>query len=209
MLNAIHHQRKLAGWSGGEAFSYASGSFDAATTVRQVRQSKREAVFLLGTAADSVSFIQEADRAGWHPFIFLSSSSVNPEIFKVPAAFDRRIFISFPTSPVDQSPEGIREFRAFSAKHSLPGTHLATQILAYSGAQIFVESLKRAGRQLTRERFLEALEGLYEHPTGLTPPISYGPNRRIGSLGAYVVTINLKEGKFEPASDFINLGRSK
>lgn len=209
VVDAIQQQSKLAGWSGGEVFSYVSGSFDAAAMVRKVRQTRREAVFLLGSADDALSFIQEAGKAGWYPSIFISGPSASTEILKIPAGFDRRVFISFPTSPVDQSAEGIQGFRAFSAKHKLPSSHITTQILAYSGARIFVESLKRAGQELTRERFLRALESLYEHQTGLIPPISYGPNRRTGSLGAYVITINLKENKFEPAGGFIDLSRTK
>jgi len=209
VVEAIQQQSKVARWSGGESFVYAAGSFDAAAMVRQVRQAKRNGVFLMGNSADAVSFMQEADKAAWHPYIFISGPQVTAEIFKLPAGFDRRVFISFPTAPADQSAEGLREFRAFSVKHGLPNTNLASQILAYSAARIVVESLKRAGRDLTREGFLAALESLYEHQTGLIPPISFGPNRRTGSLGAYIVTINLKEKKFEPASGFIDLGRTK
>jgi len=209
VVEAIQQQSKVGGWSGGESFGYASESFDAAAMARQVRQAKRHGVFFIGNAADALSFMQEADKAAWHPTIFISGPQATAEILKVPPGFDRRVFISFPTTPADQSAEGVREFRAFSARHGLPSSHLAAQILAYSAARIVVESLKRAGRELTREQFLAALEGLYEHQTGLIPPVSFGPNRRIGALGAYVVTINLKEKKFEPASGFIDLGRTK
>ena len=40
--------------------------------------------------------------------------------------------------------------------------------------------------------------------TGLTPAITYGPNRRIGAMGAYVVTIDLKESEFVPAGGWIS-----
>ena len=49
-----------------------------------------------------------------------------------------------------------------------------------------VESLKRAGKDLSREKLIQTLEALYEYRTGLTPAITYGPNRRIGAMGAYV-----------------------
>jgi hypothetical protein len=40
---------------------------------------------------------------------------------------------------------------------------------------------------------------LYEYDTGLMPKITFGPNRRIGALGAYIVTID-PEKKLFPAS---------
>jgi len=208
VVEGIEQQNKLASLPAAETFGYLTGSFDAEATVRQAKPPRRDAVFLLGSTADALSFMREADQAGWHPNIFLSAVT-SQEIFKAPAGFDKRIFIPFPNTPADQSTQGLNEFRAFAARHKLPATHIASQIMAYSAARILIDSLKTAGRDLTRERFLQAVESLYEHKTGLIPPISYGPNRRIGSLGAYVVTINLKESKFEPASGFIDVARTK
>ena len=51
----------------------------------------------------------------------------------------------------------------------------------------------------------QILEGLYEYRTGLTPAISYGPNRRIGAMGAYVITVDLKTKQLVPASGWIGV----
>jgi hypothetical protein len=56
--------------------------------------------------------------------------------------------------------------------------------------KVFTEALKRAGRDLTREKLITALEQLYDFPTGLTPPITFHRNRRIGAAGAWVVEVD-------------------
>ena len=33
----------------------------------------------------------------------------------------------------------------------------------------------RAGRDLTREKFINALDSLYNYETGVTPPLTFGP----------------------------------
>jgi len=76
-------------------------------------------------------------------------------------------------------------------------------LAAFSSAKILVEGLKQAGRDLSREKLIVVLEGLYEYQTGLTPPITYGPNRRVGALGAYIVSIDLKAKRFVPVSNWI------
>jgi hypothetical protein len=58
---------------------------------------------------------------------------------------------------------------------------------------------------VSREKLIQALEGLYQYPTELTPAITYGPNRRIGAMGAYVVQIDLKEKRLLPASGWIDI----
>ncbi|MDP2627434.1 MAG: ABC transporter substrate-binding protein, partial [Candidatus Rokubacteria bacterium] len=56
--------------------------------------------------------------------------------------------------------------------------------LALSGAVAMmatVEGLKRAGKNLTRDGFIEAMESIKDWtPEKLTAPITWGPNRRHG-----------------------------
>jgi len=52
----------------------------------------------------------------------------------------------------------------------LPGTHSR---IGYAAAQLVVEGLQRTGPELTRDGFVEALEGLKDWTGGLLPPISY------------------------------------
>jgi ABC-type branched-subunit amino acid transport system substrate-binding protein len=76
---------------------------------------------------------------------------------------------------------------------------------AYTAVKILVEALRRAGRNLSREELIRALEGFYEYSTGLTPAITYGPNRRIGAMGAHVVTVDLEKKQFLSASRWISI----
>lgn len=102
----------------------------------------------------------------------------------------RDITLAIPTLPSDMSAEGRRELEAFLARHRLPRTQLATQIATYATAKVLLEGLKRAGRDLTRETFIAALERLYEFPTGLTPPVTFSRNRHVGSANPHVVRLN-------------------
>ena len=67
-----------------------------------------------------------------------------------------------------------------------------------------VEAIKRAGKDLSREKLIQVLEGFHEYSTGFTPPVTYGPNRRIGARGAYIITVDLKEKKFVQVSSWID-----
>jgi ABC-type branched-subunit amino acid transport system substrate-binding protein len=149
--------------------------------------------------------MREAEKVGWFPSIFLPSANAGAGILEAPAGFDGKLFLSFPTSPADQTAEGIGEFRALAEKYKLPTKHLAVQISAYSSSKILAEALKKAGKDLSREKLIQVLEGFYEYRTGLTPAISYGPNRRVGAMGAYVTTVDLKTKQFVPAGGWIEI----
>lgn len=210
VVEAIRRQCKQVGLTDPQALGYVAGRFDSVDILKQVRQAKRETVFLLGSSEDALSFMREAEKSGWFPIVLLSSSAVAiSDLVTAPSGFDGRVFMAFPTSPVDQTADGLKEFRGLAARHQLPAGHLATQIFAYTSAKMLVEGLKRAGKDLSREKLIQALEGLYEYQTGLTPALTYGPNRRIGAMGAYVITINLKEKVLVPVGGWISLDHAK
>jgi ABC-type branched-subunit amino acid transport system substrate-binding protein len=182
-----------------------AGRFDAAETMKQIRRTPRDAVFFLGTGEEALSLMREADKANWFPSVFLFSRSLGREIFAAPPGFNGKVFCAFPSAPDVQSADGIKELRALADKYGLPSQQVAAQMSAYSAAKILVEALKRAGKDLSREKLIQALEGLYEYRTGFTPAVTYGPNRRIGAMGAYVVTIDLRKKEFAPASGWISI----
>ena len=76
---------------------------------------------------------------------------------------------------------------------------------ALAAASVMVEGLRRAGRDLSRERFVQALESLNNYdPQGFAPAVSYGPDRRTGALGGYVVALDRSHGLI-PATGWISL----
>jgi len=58
---------------------------------------------------------------------------------------------------------------------------------------------------LSRERFVQALESLNNYdPGGFGPAVSFGPDRRNGVRGGYVVAVERARG-IVPASAWITL----
>lgn len=204
-LDAIKDQSEREKLAAPQIISYSAGSFSAAEMVKNLRQANTTAVFFMGGAADLLALMKEAASVSWFPQIFVQSGTAGPTLFDAPAGFEGKVFCTFPTAPVDQTEDAIKEFRMLGEKYKLPQKHLAAQVSAYSSAKILIEGLKRVGKDLSRERLVQALEGFYNYPTGLTPPITYGPNRRIGASGAYIVMVDLKEKKFVPVSGWVEV----
>lgn len=205
ILAAIKEQSKKDALNAPQVYDYAAGHFNPAETVKQLRQTRPDVIFFMGDTEELRALMGESERLGWFPKIFLPGTGAGADIFGASVGFDGKVFFSFPTRPADQTAEGIKEFRALAEKYRLTTKHSAAQISAYVAAKILVEALKRAGKDLSRERLIRVLEGLYEYSTGLTPPITYGPNRRIGAMGAYVVTIDLKGKQFVSAGGWVNI----
>jgi ABC-type branched-subunit amino acid transport system substrate-binding protein len=105
------------------------------------------------------------------------------------------VFLAYPWVPEDLTATAMRDYEALVAAHGLSKTSRHAQLAALTAATILVEGLARSGRGVTRASFIDTLERLQEFPTGLTPPISYGPNDRVGLSGARIVRVELATGR--------------
>lgn len=65
---------------------------------------------------------------------------------------------------------------------------------AYSAGALMVEALMRTGRDVSRAGVIETLEAVRNFEGGMTPPLSFGPNRRVGSRGAEIVSYDARTG---------------
>jgi ABC-type branched-subunit amino acid transport system substrate-binding protein len=205
IVAAIEEQCRKQGWNSLDKISFPAGGLDAALLVSPLGQKGTEAIFFLGSGEELQALLRAAESAHWNPYVFVSGSRVGEGILDVPMVFSHRVFLAYPTLPSDQRDAGMNELSQLLEKHKLPRVHLAAQISAYCAAKILVEGLKRVGRNLSREKLVASLEKLHDFDTGLTPRITYGPNRRIGALGAYIVTVDLEKRDFVPASKWITL----
>ncbi|MCA1565557.1 MAG: ABC transporter substrate-binding protein [Acidobacteria bacterium] len=201
----IEEETRKAAWGAPVHVKYARGKFNAGAVVQELSARGVNAVFLVGGSEDLRAFLPAAEKSNWTPALYLPGALSGKDILDVPRAFNGKLFLSFPSVPSDIKPAALENLRALAAKYKLPQGHLAAQISAYVSAQLLVEGLKRAGRDLSREKLISALEGLYEYDTGLTPPLTYGPNRRVGAAGAHIVTVDTEKKQFVPASGWIGI----
>ena len=115
--------------------------------------------------------------------------------FALPSDFDGRVWLAYPWVPEDLSAVAMRDYEDLVEKHGLAKSSRHAQLAALNAAMILIEGLSRSGRGVTRGSFIDTLERLQDYRTGLGPPISYGPNRRIGQQGARIVKVELAAGR--------------
>lgn len=162
-----------------------------------------DTVFLLVSGEAQAAFFRHAADLGWYPRVLLPGALLERGVFAAPPGFAGHIFAAFPTLPSNQDPRVVVEYRRLAERYRLTEQHVTAQIAALAAARVLVEGLKRAGRELSRGHLIEVLEGLSEFDTGLTPPVTYGPNRRVGVRGAYVLAVDLEHRTLVRASGWI------
>ena len=174
-----------------ETLRYQQGEMDAAILADRIQQNAADAVLFLGNQAELEALLAALAERSQNPRIYALSAFVPRPLFAAPAVFDQRIFLAYPTLSSDMSAAGRAEYMRLADLHALPPDHLQGQVAALAAAKLLVEGLRVAGHTLNRPGLVEAIEAQYRYDTGLTPPLTYGPNRRIGARGAHVMVVDL------------------
>jgi ABC-type branched-subunit amino acid transport system substrate-binding protein len=150
------------------------------------------AVVWLASSEALADFLAGAERAKIYPLLLAPNALVGQRIYQAPQGFAKRIFLSFPILPGDQSAEGRVEFHRLAASGHFSEGDLATRISALSAAKLLIEVLRKVGREVTREKLVATCEQFYELNLGQMRPVSFGPDRRVGTTGAHVVGVDLQ-----------------
>jgi hypothetical protein len=118
--------------------------------------------------------------------------------FELPDAVAARTLLAYPASLPGS--DDFTEFLEVMRKGKVSLRSPAFQAVAYASARTFVEAVTVGGRRLNRAALVASLEQLRDFRTGIVPPLSFGPNRRVGANGSYVVGVNLRAKEYTPLS---------
>jgi ABC-type branched-subunit amino acid transport system substrate-binding protein len=146
------------------------------------------AVFWFAPANGLDEFYQATAKANKYPFFFAPGILAGPQLQAAPPGFAGRIFCSFPTLPSDQTSAGKSELSKLARDAQVSDGSFPRMALA--SAKLLAHGLRQAGKEISREKLVETLEGLYSYNTEQTPAVTFTRNRRVGSGGAHVVALD-------------------
>ncbi len=184
---------------------FEQGAFDAQQAAAALSDSAVDAVLYLGNSGELGELARRAETLGWHPYLLSPGLLAEPRIFELPASFSYRVLLAYASLPSDYSISGAEEFERLHEKHRFGYEYDVAQVSAFTAAKVLIAGLENAGRRLTRQGLVLGLEELDDFHPGLAPPLSFGPFRRTGSLGAHIVRVDLVEKHFDPATGWIAL----
>ena len=166
-------------------FHLSPGLEDQMKALKRFAQEKRlgSPVFFPGSGPEALALLRKSQEEGKRPTLLATGKAADAALLAAPAAFDGRIFVAVPT-PLSQE-------------------HSSVQLAALAAAEVLLEGLERSGRNLTRDRLIETLESLRAFQTGYGPPVTFGPVRRLGARGAYILKADLKRKAWVPEGGWV------
>ncbi|HEY6104412.1 MAG TPA: ABC transporter substrate-binding protein, partial [Anaeromyxobacteraceae bacterium] len=172
---------KVAGATlAGEVF-YEVTDRELGTQALKMKESGAEAVVLYSTATHAAGLVKEMAKVGYRPKLFASFTLYDRDtMFRLlgelweGAYFDSAISLRG-EPPADKLIEIVTRIDPKLKGREGFAVQGAADII------VLVEGLKRAGRDLTREKFVKAMETMKDYTEGgLTAPITFGPDKHHG-----------------------------
>jgi len=161
--------------------SYEVADRELSTHALKIRESGADAVILYSTVTHSVGIIKEMAKVGYRPKIFAAFPLGDVNLmFRLLGDLWEGAYYNV-TGAVPGEPDADRIVNILLKQEpKLKGR----EGLALSGAVAMmatVEGMKRAGKNLTRDGFIDAMDSFKGWtPEKLTAPITWGPNRHHG-----------------------------
>lgn len=183
---------------------------DMSTAVKALREAGCDVVLCTGAYQGCGAFVRSARDAGWTVPIsnvsFVGSDAMLALLVKHGRAKGRdytRALINSQVVPSydDVGLPGVVEYRALMDKHNpqvpeavrdavyTPQKHSFISLEGYVNARVIVEALRRAGANMTRQSFRQALESLRGLDLGIGAPITFTPERHQGLDSVYFTRV--------------------
>jgi branched-chain amino acid transport system substrate-binding protein len=177
---------------------------DLMTEVLELKKGGPEAVVLAIYPAQAKKALEAKAKLDWRGVTMVSAGPLTDENYlNVPGGHAEGIIgLCYYPDPNISKETGVIEYRELMNKY-YPGKALNRYSLyGYAFGYLIVEGLKRAGRDLTRESFVDAMESIKNWDSaGIMPPVSFSKADHHAQKAGFIA--ELKDRKFQPITGWL------
>jgi len=190
------------------AGTYIRGTLNVENGLNKIIPSGAEAVILIGTYDPCAKFIRLAKSKGFNPIFHNVSFVGADELAKKLGKEGEGVIITQVVPPPEERVllPAAKDYARLLAKYYPQCMPTFVGFEGFVNAKILVEGLRRAGRELSREGFIDAIDTLDRYFVGIGAKISFGPNDHQGLEQVYFTKI--KDGKVSMFTDWKELKKS-
>jgi branched-chain amino acid transport system substrate-binding protein len=173
---------------------------DFTAAVTKLREANCDLVALGTIVRDTTLIIATARKLGWNVDLLGQVASYDTAIAEAPGNVAEGFYSMAPSLyayPDDPRPT-VKAFTAkYKATYNVDVNYLGE--MGYTSAQIVIEALQRAGRDLTVDSLVKAMESIQDYHDIFGGTYTFGPNNHHGSTSAFLAVVH--DGRWVPVVD--------
>ena len=174
--------------------TYIRGTLDVEKGLDHIIASNAQAVIMIGTYDACAKFIKLADKRHFSPLFHNVSFVGSKELARRLGKTGENVIVTQVVPPPtvkdpDHALPGVKNYIKLLLKYYPNSKPSFVGLEGFIDAIILVEGLKRAGPDITREKFIAAIESINNFDIGISNPISFGKNDHQGLDKVYYTKI--------------------
>ena len=177
--------------------SFIRGTLDIEDALDKIQASRAQAVIMIGTYSPCAKFIKEARARQYNP-LFHNVSFVGPDklVQELGDAGEGVLITQVVPPPTERILlPATEQYSRLLGKYYPQDQPNFVSFEGFINARVLIEALRRAGRDITREGFIRALESIKEHYVGIGAVINFGPRDHQGIDDVYLTQV--KNGQLQ------------
>src|SRR4029453_7436217 len=178
------------------------GAADVSAPVSRLKAAKPDVTFLVLVPGPAALALRARQKIGWTDTLMVSTGPLTDEKYLAIAA-DAATGVeglSFWPDPATSDLQGVKLYRAYMLKYFPKNEPNRHSLAGYFAGMLFTEAAMRAGRNLTRESLITALESIKGFESGILPPLTIGPDHETQKQGIWV---RVESARFKPLTDWL------
>ncbi|MGE0573904.1 MAG: ABC transporter substrate-binding protein [Reyranella sp.] len=195
ILEGAREQAEKLGIKIVETTAHKPTDQDFTAPITKLREAKCELVALGSIVRDSIVPYTSARKAGWNDVIFLGVASSYDSFVGAAQGMDGFYAMGLTEMPYADSPvPTVKKFVEDYKKRFKVDPNIGA-VYGYVGADLTVQGLKNAGKDLTLDSFIKGMEAIKNYKDIFNgPEVSFGPNIRQGANSSFLAEV--KGGKW-------------
>jgi branched-chain amino acid transport system substrate-binding protein len=173
---------------------------DFTAAIAKLREANCDLITMGTIVRDSTLIIATVKKIGWNVDLLGQVASYDTAIAEAPGKVGEGFYSMSPSLyayPDDPRP-AIKEFaQKYKARYGFDVNYLGE--MGYTSAQIAIEALKRAGRDLTVDSLVKAMESIQDYHDIFGGTYSFSPTNHHGATAAFLSVVH--DGRWEPVVD--------
>jgi branched-chain amino acid transport system substrate-binding protein len=184
------------------AESVKRGVTDVSAQIAKLQAAKPQVTFLVLTPPAGAQALKERQKIGWSDTVMVSSGPLTDERYLALAgdAAEGVEGLSLWPDPLTSDLPGVKAYRDAMQKYSAKNEPNRYSLSGYFAAMLFTEGARRAGKNLTRDGLVTALEGVKGWDSGILPPLTIGADHETQRQGFWV---RVDQGHFKQLTDWL------
>ncbi|MBI2016425.1 MAG: ABC transporter substrate-binding protein [Candidatus Rokubacteria bacterium] len=182
--------------------SVKRGVTDVSAQIAKLQAAKPDVTFLVLVPGPAAQALKERQKIGWTDTLMVSTGPLTDERYLALAgeAAEGVEGLSLWPDPLTSELPGVKLYRQHMQKYFPKNEPNRYSIAGYFAGMLFAEGAKRAGRALTRDALIAALEGIKGFESGILAPLTIGPDHETQKQGFWV---RVEKGRFKTLTDWL------